>query len=645
MDVFRAPKSLASKTDKYNRALAIKKLLDDNHPQYDIDTGLTVAEVWIDSGKAKADGHDQRGTVRVVQKPAPFAPVRYGSIAQEWDANNSAYHGLVSGMGDATRRGVGAPEPEDERWPSPSAQLKDDDTGSMILGAECKMEPSEWVTGGIYDVDEHVSHAPKQGSERKQKQGKLSEKREKFVPRSPRGKANPVIIDSDIEMFESPSIGASRFNRTKGFGDSSKPKQTGGSKQNTPIKPFKEVEAEFSRGRAATVAPDSMPRGDQGLDSPFKDLLAAQRKRKRGETNAGSMGEPNGSTPKQNVRHPDVDNPRHKRVMVVVDPKHKVEAELGDTTTPGGRANHSGESASTGRAGNKSNLPRVMLSRAREAPLFPARGNDKGGKKSEVKSASFTRRAESSPQGKTPSSQPRANCNVHKPVPPARVQVNSQLPTNLSQESMTRLLDRTAMDNALRAAKNRGATEDHLRQVEVVQGLVAKYRQATEIPAAEQNSKTIEKLRAAWEREDIVLQQKEVESAEKLDKSKATASRPSTSNRQFLKPKGAISPTTPPKKERISENSASKKATSAKKSEIFSSSKKSGKDTRSVRSTRASSPRYAGWDRTTISESDEVEELIRDSNNENGRGSPGLSILPSRSSKRRRMRKPIAAEN
>ena len=38
----------------------------------------------MDNGKARADGLDQRATVRVIQKPTPFTPVRYSSVVQDW---------------------------------------------------------------------------------------------------------------------------------------------------------------------------------------------------------------------------------------------------------------------------------------------------------------------------------------------------------------------------------------------------------------------------------------------------------------------------------------------------------------------------------------------------------------------------------
>ncbi|KAL2004742.1 hypothetical protein VTN00DRAFT_3270 [Thermoascus crustaceus] len=70
--------------------LEIKKLLDDEHDD-DLDADLTVADVFVDNGKALADGLDQRATVRVVQKPAPYAPVRFPSVAQDWNAAAQEY--------------------------------------------------------------------------------------------------------------------------------------------------------------------------------------------------------------------------------------------------------------------------------------------------------------------------------------------------------------------------------------------------------------------------------------------------------------------------------------------------------------------------------------------------------------------------
>lgn len=54
---------------------------------------MTVADVFVDNGKARADGHDQRRAVRVIQKPAngEVSPVRFPSVAQDWDAAAEHY--------------------------------------------------------------------------------------------------------------------------------------------------------------------------------------------------------------------------------------------------------------------------------------------------------------------------------------------------------------------------------------------------------------------------------------------------------------------------------------------------------------------------------------------------------------------------
>ncbi|KAJ9323604.1 hypothetical protein DTO027B5_4545 [Paecilomyces variotii] len=71
--------------------LEIKKLVDDAHDSEDLDPDMTVADVFVDNGKARSDGLDQRGTVRVIQKPAPYAPTRFSSVVQDWDAAAQHY--------------------------------------------------------------------------------------------------------------------------------------------------------------------------------------------------------------------------------------------------------------------------------------------------------------------------------------------------------------------------------------------------------------------------------------------------------------------------------------------------------------------------------------------------------------------------
>lgn len=63
--------------------------MDDKHAEDTLDAELTVADVFVDSGKALADGLDQRGVIRVIQQPG--RPERYGSVVQDWAAVTKNY--------------------------------------------------------------------------------------------------------------------------------------------------------------------------------------------------------------------------------------------------------------------------------------------------------------------------------------------------------------------------------------------------------------------------------------------------------------------------------------------------------------------------------------------------------------------------
>lgn len=65
--------------------MQIKKLVDDASPSVDLRLISTVADIFVNRGKAEADGHDQRGTVRVIPKPSTEIPERFPSVVQDWD--------------------------------------------------------------------------------------------------------------------------------------------------------------------------------------------------------------------------------------------------------------------------------------------------------------------------------------------------------------------------------------------------------------------------------------------------------------------------------------------------------------------------------------------------------------------------------
>ncbi|EEH35024.2 hypothetical protein PAAG_06071 [Paracoccidioides lutzii Pb01] len=64
--------------------LEIKKLVDDEHENDALASDLTVADVFVDHGKALADGLDQRGAIRVIQMPGRGQ--RLSSVVQDWTA-------------------------------------------------------------------------------------------------------------------------------------------------------------------------------------------------------------------------------------------------------------------------------------------------------------------------------------------------------------------------------------------------------------------------------------------------------------------------------------------------------------------------------------------------------------------------------
>ncbi|KAI1975152.1 hypothetical protein LOZ51_002242 [Ophidiomyces ophidiicola] len=70
--------------------LKIKKLLDDEYDGVELDLELTVADAFVDFGKARIDSCDQRATIRVVQEPAQ-EPLRYQSVAQDWNSAAEYY--------------------------------------------------------------------------------------------------------------------------------------------------------------------------------------------------------------------------------------------------------------------------------------------------------------------------------------------------------------------------------------------------------------------------------------------------------------------------------------------------------------------------------------------------------------------------
>ncbi|KAJ5720230.1 uncharacterized protein N7483_008164 [Penicillium malachiteum] len=72
--------------------LIIKKLLDDAMPLIDLELGMSVADAFVDYGKAHADGYDQRAAVRVIHTSDNYCSgERFPSLIQDFEGAAEAY--------------------------------------------------------------------------------------------------------------------------------------------------------------------------------------------------------------------------------------------------------------------------------------------------------------------------------------------------------------------------------------------------------------------------------------------------------------------------------------------------------------------------------------------------------------------------
>ena len=118
---------------------------------------MTVADVFIDHGKAQADGHDQRAVVRVIQKPLENdrPRVRYGSIVQDWAAAVTQHSPLNDKKRTLSRLPAG-PEYEEKLSAIPEAGepeemavvLSDEEDQSYLGGTDRKPREMSVELGG-----------------------------------------------------------------------------------------------------------------------------------------------------------------------------------------------------------------------------------------------------------------------------------------------------------------------------------------------------------------------------------------------------------------------------------------------------------------------------------------------------------------
>ncbi|RLL96320.1 hypothetical protein CFD26_106325 [Aspergillus turcosus] len=154
--------------------LEIKKLLDDEHDSDDLDAELTVADVFVDNGRARIDGADQRGTVRVIQKPAPYAPVRFPSVTQDWDAAAEDFERQIKIKKEAVQANLrkiptiaeesqsfseqDTPSVQVNGGPTPAATADDrerrkDVPLSSVEHEEIPMSPPRWGESPVHEDD------------------------------------------------------------------------------------------------------------------------------------------------------------------------------------------------------------------------------------------------------------------------------------------------------------------------------------------------------------------------------------------------------------------------------------------------------------------------------------------------------------
>lgn len=88
-----------------HRPLQIKKILHEEHPDENLDVDLSVADVFVQHGRAYADGQDQRATAVVEQKPHTHSSfIREDSVVQDWDGAAAASRSFSSAGGSHSFR-------------------------------------------------------------------------------------------------------------------------------------------------------------------------------------------------------------------------------------------------------------------------------------------------------------------------------------------------------------------------------------------------------------------------------------------------------------------------------------------------------------------------------------------------------------
>lgn len=140
---------------------------------------MTVADVFVDNGLSRKDARDQRGTVRVIQKPTPYAPARFPSVSLDWDAAAEDYERQAKAKKEAASRSVhkfpAIPEEELQGEPSVTgsqASASQQDTGRPRTPAGSQadqdallmsVERDDVILGSLHGSQQ--THTHEQGSQ------------------------------------------------------------------------------------------------------------------------------------------------------------------------------------------------------------------------------------------------------------------------------------------------------------------------------------------------------------------------------------------------------------------------------------------------------------------------------------------------
>ncbi|KAK2754247.1 hypothetical protein FQN54_007126 [Arachnomyces sp. PD_36] len=134
------------------------------------------------------------------------------------------------------------------------------------------------------------------------------------------------------------------------------------------------------------------------------------------------------------------------------------------------------------------------------------------------------------PQSKKtiPEVQSPPSVTLEKPIPPPRTKITSHFPESMTKSMMNGILDNSAKETALKSARASGATDDHLRQIELVHKFASAYNDAIEDG---KSKKKIEKYRSEWERHNKAL----LEMTTKKTAASEVHTLPRANNGQFIR--------------------------------------------------------------------------------------------------------------